>query len=545
MRLGEVAGASRARADGPLKLAVPRGALFDGTLDLLDRDRGRHRRAARRLALAVFEADGLVLVTMRPSDVPDLRRGRRRRPRHHRQGRAARAARPRRLRAARPRLRRLPDGARRRAGATTRLGEAERRLGAMRIATKYPRIAERYFEETGRQAEVIEVKGSVELAPLVGPRRRHRRPRRHRPDARRERPRGARGDRQLHGAPRRQPGRPQAARRRGRRAGRADAGGDRMRIERIDWDGRDAPALAARLRALAPPPEEVADDVAEIVGSRPRPAATRPLREIAERLGEEAPESLAGGPGRDRGGPRAARPRRARGAAARGAEHRRGRARGARGPRRARPRSSCRRGSGSRFATTPVAAAGVYAPGGRAAYPSTVLMCCIPARVAGVSRVAVASPPGAARSPQRAGAGGLRARGRRRGLRDRRRPGDRRARATAPRRSTAVDVIAGPGQPLRRRGQAPGLRRGRDRRHRGPERADGRRRRHGATRSGSRSTSAPRPSTATDGLLVVASPDVALLDRLERGGRRARGGAAERRRGAARPGRGRPGSRRR
>ena len=38
----------------------------------------------------------------------------------------------------------------------------------MRIATKYPRIAERYFEQTGRQVEVIEVKGSVELAPLVG-----------------------------------------------------------------------------------------------------------------------------------------------------------------------------------------------------------------------------------------------------------------------------------------------------------------------------------------------------------------------------------------
>jgi len=49
-----------------------------------------------------------------------------------------------------------------------RLGEAERRLGAMRIATKYPRVAERYFEQTGRQAEVIEVKGSVELAPLIG-----------------------------------------------------------------------------------------------------------------------------------------------------------------------------------------------------------------------------------------------------------------------------------------------------------------------------------------------------------------------------------------
>ncbi len=38
----------------------------------------------------------------------------------------------------------------------------------MRIATKYPRIAERYFEDTGRQVELIEVKGSVELAPLIG-----------------------------------------------------------------------------------------------------------------------------------------------------------------------------------------------------------------------------------------------------------------------------------------------------------------------------------------------------------------------------------------
>ncbi len=42
----------------------------------------------------------------------------------------------------------------------------------------------------------------------------------------------------------------------------------------------------------------------------------------------------------------------------------------------------------------PVAAAGLYAPGGRAAYPSSVLMCAIPARAAGVERVALASPPG-------------------------------------------------------------------------------------------------------------------------------------------------------
>jgi histidinol dehydrogenase len=41
-----------------------------------------------------------------------------------------------------------------------------------------------------------------------------------------------------------------------------------------------------------------------------------------------------------------------------------------------------------------VAAAGIYTPGGRGAYPSSVLMCAIPARVAGVERVALASPPG-------------------------------------------------------------------------------------------------------------------------------------------------------
>jgi len=42
----------------------------------------------------------------------------------------------------------------------------------------------------------------------------------------------------------------------------------------------------------------------------------------------------------------------------------------------------------------PVAAAGIYAPGGRAAYPSSVLMGVVPARVAGVERVALATPPG-------------------------------------------------------------------------------------------------------------------------------------------------------
>jgi ATP phosphoribosyltransferase len=166
MRHGEVAG-TRARGDGPLKLALPRGALFDGTLDLLDRigvDTGALRSDSRSL---VFEAEGLVLVTMRPSDVPtyveagaadlgitgkDVLLEQRERAVYE--------------------LLDLRYGACRMVLAARRgddnLNEAERRLGAMRIATKYPRATTRHFEKTGRRAEVVEVKGSVELAPLVG-----------------------------------------------------------------------------------------------------------------------------------------------------------------------------------------------------------------------------------------------------------------------------------------------------------------------------------------------------------------------------------------
>lgn len=42
---------------------------------------------------------------------------------------------------------------------------------------------------------------------------------------------------------------------------------------------------------------------------------------------------------------------------------------------------------------TPVRAAGIYVPGGRAQYPSTVLMNAIPAKVAGVDRVVMVTPP--------------------------------------------------------------------------------------------------------------------------------------------------------
>ena len=151
----------------PLKLAVPRGALFERTLDALDAigvDTSGPRSDSRSL---IFETPELTLVTMRPSDVPtyveagsadlgitgkDVLLEQRDRAVYE--------------------LLDLGYGSCRMVLAgrrgDDRLGESARRLGAMRIATKYPRTAERYFEDTGRQAEVIEVKGSVELAPIVG-----------------------------------------------------------------------------------------------------------------------------------------------------------------------------------------------------------------------------------------------------------------------------------------------------------------------------------------------------------------------------------------
>jgi ATP phosphoribosyltransferase len=165
--MSTIEGPTRARTGGPLKLAVPRGTLFEDTVDALEEigvDVTGLRSDSRSL---VFETGEVTLVTMRPSDVPtyveagaaDL-------------GITGKDV----LMEQRDRIvyefldlgygacRMVLAGRR----GDERLGESERRLGAMRIATKYPRTAQRYFEATGRQAEVIEVKGSVELAPLVG-----------------------------------------------------------------------------------------------------------------------------------------------------------------------------------------------------------------------------------------------------------------------------------------------------------------------------------------------------------------------------------------
>ena len=151
--------------DFGLTIAVPRGALFKDTLDRLDRlgiDTSEVRENDRKL---LFEDVGIV--TMRPSDVvtyveagaadigitgKDVIM-----EQSERQvfelldlgyGRCVMVV-------------ASPEG-------PDRAAEALRRLGVMRVATKYPKIAAAYFERTGRQAEIVEVKGSVELAPLTG-----------------------------------------------------------------------------------------------------------------------------------------------------------------------------------------------------------------------------------------------------------------------------------------------------------------------------------------------------------------------------------------
>ena len=148
-----------------LTIAVPRGALFGESLDLLDRlgiDTRPVRENDRRL---IFPDLGVI--TTRPSDVPtyvehgaadlgitgkDVLLEQRDREVYELLDLGYGYCRM--IVAAR-------DG-------DDPLGEPLRRRGSVRIATKYPRIATDYFTGTGRAAEIVEVKGSVEIGPLTG-----------------------------------------------------------------------------------------------------------------------------------------------------------------------------------------------------------------------------------------------------------------------------------------------------------------------------------------------------------------------------------------
>jgi len=46
--------------------------------------------------------------------------------------------------------------------------QGDRLSSKIRVATKYPNITERYFNQTGVPVEIIKLYGSIELAPLVG-----------------------------------------------------------------------------------------------------------------------------------------------------------------------------------------------------------------------------------------------------------------------------------------------------------------------------------------------------------------------------------------
>ncbi len=149
----------------PLRIAVPRGALLRDTLDLLEGlglDTAEVRANDRKL---LFADAGIV--TMRPSDVPtyveagaaDL-------------GVTGKDVLVEQAEREVYELLDLGFGACRMIVATVDgpdpAEEALRRLGVVRVATKYPRVAAAHYAATGRQAEVVEVKGSVELAPLTG-----------------------------------------------------------------------------------------------------------------------------------------------------------------------------------------------------------------------------------------------------------------------------------------------------------------------------------------------------------------------------------------
>jgi ATP phosphoribosyltransferase len=148
-----------------LRIAVPRGALMGDTLDFLDTlgiDTREVRDNDRKL---LFEEAGII--TMRPSDVPTYVEA----------GAAdiGITGEDVLLEQAEREVYELADLGFGRcvmvvaSEAGEDLGaEALKRLGVVRIATKYPRIATTHFEATGRQAEIVEVKGSVELAPLTG-----------------------------------------------------------------------------------------------------------------------------------------------------------------------------------------------------------------------------------------------------------------------------------------------------------------------------------------------------------------------------------------
>ena len=164
-----------------------------------------------------------------------------------------------------------------------------------------------------------------------------------------------------------------------------------MRIRSFDWDGRDPARLAAEIRGLQPPLGEVSETVAEIIGDV-RERGDDAVAEFEARFGQGPPEARTlPVPIAD---VRSALERldpRLRAALETAAANIRAVSDAQLGNER---RVRLEQGHSVELREVPVGSAAVYAPGGAAAYPSTVLMGCIPAKTAGVQRIVLATPAG-------------------------------------------------------------------------------------------------------------------------------------------------------
>ena len=164
-----------------------------------------------------------------------------------------------------------------------------------------------------------------------------------------------------------------------------------MRVARVTWDGRDPFEIVDGVRASAPPPPGLVKRVAEIIAAV-RERGDAALHELTVHLDGvvERPETHRVAPelvaqARERVHGELVDALEAAAANIRLV---------AEAELAAAPVSvELPEGQTVEIVERPVAAAGAYAPGGRAAYPSSVLMCCVPARAAGVERLALATPP--------------------------------------------------------------------------------------------------------------------------------------------------------
>lgn len=149
-----------------LKLAIPKGSLLEPSLELLDRAGFKVDELGggeRRLVFKVGE--GRTIITARPSDVPV----------YVEYGAADAGIVGKDVLMEEDRsvyeLLDLGFGRCRIVYAVNEDRDPEERelghLGQMRIATRYPRVTRRYFEGLGKQVDVIDLRGSIELAPQV------------------------------------------------------------------------------------------------------------------------------------------------------------------------------------------------------------------------------------------------------------------------------------------------------------------------------------------------------------------------------------------